>query len=1112
MELIAENFDDTINKILFLAAVVSIIIGYIQHGFPNGMIEGTSILIALTIIIVVNSGNNYISERRLADLVSLSNKQDVAVFRGSSDAITIDASELVVGDLIAFEAGQKVPADCIFVEGQDVFTIEGELTGEPDNMEKVYIDENNYNNGTTGTMMAKSLICSGFGKALVVAVGPMTVAGVITEKTQKPAEPTLLQEKLETIANKIGNVGILVAILTFFGQIIRLSLELTGNLPCGCTNLISCQQDDSCVALTTTLAAEYTNEAGATLKNDYRFYTDILDVIIVSITVIVVAIPEGLPLAVTISLSFSSAQMRKLNNLVRKLASSETMGGATHICSDKTGTLTLNKMTVMACMTLQKVHMMGNIVSDKLVKEVKAATEGVDINGQSAWEFLTEGVMWNSSARIEKNDGSDDKETGEYVTKGNVTEQGLFKFFIGIMGGRGCIDKKNSLTEENTISVIQFTSSRKRASIVVRNSDLAGTDREIRVYCKGAPDMLFDYTTSVICADGSTQYLTDETNVPFELLNTGEGDSTTDTYRGLFERTVKKFAKQAYRTLLITYKDMSMEQYEQIKADNNDFAKESDKEVLESDLIAIGIFGLQDPLRETIVSSIEKCNTAGIQVIMCTGDNIDTAIAISKNAGIVTEEQIDASKYTAMTGKDFREAVGGLKQIDHPEKKDVKVDVVANMKEFKKIKEHLRVLARSSPEDKYILVTGIQDCGGVVAVTGDGTNDAPALTKADVGFSMGITGTDVAKGASDIILLDDNFSSIVVALKYGRNVYDNVRKFLQFQLTVNVVAMFIVFFGSVILKDSPLTAVQMLWVNLIMDTFAALALATEPPTEDILLRAPYKKDAAIVTEVMWRNVFGHAIYQALVIVIIIFAGQNFLCHPYDQLTLEGGAINPYFTRTHYYDTKEIKMWTDKAFTADKFDQDLLYSFKCDNYVRNNEEAVHTWEKDNKQTFDCFAANEAVKAVVDAQPEFLPQQMEEGVPTQKCLHFTYVFQVFVFMQVFNQINARKLLEGEKNVFEGIFRNMLFIYITFFTFGVQMAMVEFGGKVVESYPLNTRQNIICLCIGGMELVIGFVLKFIPLKLFQCISLDERPASDVQGTALSSMMKKSSIMVKK
>lgn len=441
-------------------------------------------------------------------------------------------------------------------------------------------------------------------------------------------------------------------------------------LPCGCQNLLTCQADESCTDLTLSLENPYTVKDAEgveqSLPNDFRFYTEILNTIIISITVIVVAIPEGLPLAVTISLSFSSAQMRKLNNLVRKLASSETMGGATHICSDKTGTLTLNKMTVMACMTLQKAHMAGAIVSDKLVKEVKEDTENVDVNGQSVWQFLMEGVMWNSSARVEKNDGKDKMVTDEWLTKGNVTEQGLFKFFMGIMGGQGVLDKKNALTEENTISVIQFTSSRKKASIVVRNPDLEGTDREVRIYCKGAPDMVLDTTTQVLCPDGSTQYLDDQTNVPAELLNNGENDSTQDSYRGLFERTVKKFAKQAYRTLLITYRDMSMSEYESIKASNNDFAKESDKEVLEQGLTAIGIFGLQDPLRDTIVSSIEKCKKAGIQVIMCTGDNIDTAIAISQNAGIVTEEQLGASKFTAMTGKDFREAVGGLKTVPHP--------------------------------------------------------------------------------------------------------------------------------------------------------------------------------------------------------------------------------------------------------------------------------------------------------------------------------------------------------------------------------------------------------------------------------------------------------------
>ena len=290
---------------------------------------------------------------------------------------------------------------------------------------------------------------------------------------------------------------------------------------------------------------------------------------------------------------------------------------------------------------------------------------------------------------------------------------------------------------------------------------------------------------------------------------------------------------------------------------------------------------------------------------MCTGDNIDTAIAISKDAGIVTDAECQ-HEYSCMTGKVFRETVGGLK------KNDDGTETVANMKMFRKVQKHLRVLARSSPEDKYLLVTGLQLCDGVVAVTGDGTNDAPALTKADVGFAMGITGTDIAKGASDIILLDDNFSSIVVALKYGRNVYDNVRKFLQFQLSVNVVAMFIVFFGSVVLKDSPLNAVQMLWVNLIMDTLGALALATEPPTDDILLRQPYKKDNAIVTEVMWRNVFGHAIYQIVALVFMIFAAPGWLCadywtkcYAYDNTGNKCIEWNPFFTDSVYQTSESL---------------------------------------------------------------------------------------------------------------------------------------------------------------------------------------------------------------
>jgi len=362
MELIMENFDDTINKILCGAAIVSLIIGVIKDGFPHGLIEGTSILIALNIIIWVNSVNNYISEKRLADLVNLSEKQEVAVYRNSNETITIDAAELLVGDIVKFEAGMKVPADCIMIEGQDVTCIEGELTGEPDAVTKVPLDESNYNTGVMCTMMAKSLIGSGIGKALVVAVGPYTVAGVITEKTQAAPQPTLLQEKLEVIATKIGNVGIMCAVLTFFAMVVRTMLEMFSVIPCGCGNLLTCVEEANCVKLDFSL----------TMKN--RLWMEVLNTVIIAITVIVVAIPEGLPLAVTISLSFSSAKMRKLNNLVRKLASSETMGGATHICSDKTGTLTLNQMTTMACMTLQKAHMISDAFKVKeLASGVKEA-------------------------------------------------------------------------------------------------------------------------------------------------------------------------------------------------------------------------------------------------------------------------------------------------------------------------------------------------------------------------------------------------------------------------------------------------------------------------------------------------------------------------------------------------------------------------------------------------------------------------------------------------------------------------------------------------------------------------------------------------------------------
>ena len=310
----------------------------------------------------------------------------------------------------------------------------------------------------------------------------------------------------------------------------------------------------------------------------------------------------------------------------------------------------------------------------------------------------------------------------------------------------------------------------------------------VRVFLKGAPEIVLEYCSNWIDEQGNTQEITEEKRK--FIVN----DIVTQT-----------FAKRAFRTIMIAYADISNSDYETLKASNNNFKSENDREVLEKNLTVIGIYALQDPLRDEIVESVHKCKAAGINIRMVTGDNLDTAKAIAIEAGIVSREDAD-NKYVCMEGKEFRELCGGLKQLNDPSDPNLVKESVADMRNFNIIQQRLKVLARSTPEDKYMLVTGLKDLNAVVAVTGDGTNDAPALKKADVGFAMN-SGTNVAKEASDIILIDDNFASIITAVKWGRNIYNNVRKFLQFQLTVNVVAMFIVFLGGVVVKEPPLTSV-----------------------------------------------------------------------------------------------------------------------------------------------------------------------------------------------------------------------------------------------------------------------------------------------------------------
>ena len=482
------------------------------------------------------------------------------------------------------------------------------------------------------------------------------------------------------------------------------------------------------------------------------------------------------------------------------------------------------------------------------------------MNNLSSSDAIQKAIIFNSTAFIQTaDDGTDDYQ-------GNVSEVGLIKYLTN----SGCDTKAQIKERDSTkpVAQIPFSSERKRATNVITLGN-----GMIRVFCKGAPEIVINKCTNWVSEGGQTVPLSDSDRA------------------NIIDNIQLQYAKKCLRTLLVAYLDYDQSAWDALSASNNNFATVTDLEKVEENLTMVGMFGLKDPLRPGIKEAVETCHRAGINVRMVTGDNIDTARAISLEAGIITQADLDAdaedAEYIAMTGKQFREAVNGrvyMKEVEkeveneegHKEKKSVKEVVcdINNMHVFRKVKSKLKVMARSQPDDKFMLVDGLIKEGQTVAVTGDGTNDAPALNRSDVGFAMGITGTDVAKSACDIQLTDDNFCSILTAVRYGRNIYDNIRKFLQFQLTVNVVAMFLVFAGACLFGEEPLTAVQLLWVNLIMDTFAALALATEPPNEKVLERLPAKKADAIVNEVMWRNILGQAVLQIIILLTLMYKNRE----------------------------------------------------------------------------------------------------------------------------------------------------------------------------------------------------------------------------------------------
>jgi Ca2+-transporting ATPase len=869
-----QNLKDPIIVMLMVAALVSTILGVAvpEEREQSAWTEGVAIWVAVFVVSLVGAGNDWSKDRSFQKLNAQKDVIDVKVFRDGKESVVL-STELVVGDIVMVDTGDKIVADMHLVETFGLQTDESSLTGETEPVKKG-------NEEGDAWLRSGSQVSEGSGKAIVLAVGPNSEWGKTIALVTRESGPTPLQEKLGVLASAIGKIGLSVAVVCFLVLLIRWIVENKG-FPWS------------------------------------EFASGPLEFFIFAVTIVVVAVPEGLPLAVTISLAYSMNKMVKDNNFVRVLAACETMGGATAICSDKTGTLTENKMTV---------------VKTVIAGQQRDAVPEIEKIPSHVSKSIAINSSVNSKAFLTPPD-----ENGVVSFVGNRTECALL-----VMLQAWSVDYVQVREEEkeNIIQVFGFTSDRKMASVILSNAGSSNSPKQYTLYNKGAADWVLAKCSAFYDDSGN-------------LLPIKEEE------RKCFERMINGMASQGLRTLCLTQREVKDPPF---------------KEAPEFDLELVAIVGIKDPVRQEVPQAVTTCQNAGIKVRMVTGDNIHTAKHIARECGITTDGGI------AMEGPEFR---------------------ILSNDQLMEIIPSLDVLARSSPEDKYRLVKTLKALGEVVSVTGDGTNDAPAMKEADVGLAMGIAGTEVAKEAADIVILDDNFTSIVKSVMWGRCVFSNIRKFLQFQLTINLVALIVAFVAAVSTGQTPLNVLQLLWVNLIMDSLAALALATEAPTKQLLQHLPHGRNEPLINGKMMKHILVQGSYQCFWLFLIFYGlPANF----------EAFKVSPC--------------------TPDES------NLQC------TERQEHEERKTN----------------------------------------SLVFNVFIWLQLFNEINARKI-DDELNVFNGLLGNWIFPLVWVIIVGCQciIMLIPAVGNIFYVDPLSGLEWGVSIAIGSGSLAVALGTKLISRLCF-------------------------------